>query len=113
MNLKNAAQAEQFWSNGDEANGYASCWKDVYSYLLMTTQKNERVRENSFFLRYEDLTRKPIDTIMKVSEFIGLEISNTKIKRLVGGIRERNQGVADVNVHVDPEMSAIKSQLGY
>ena len=54
------------WGRGDELEGWALCWAQVYGYLADRLDANPALREAALVVRFEDMCRAPHDKLQQV-----------------------------------------------
>jgi len=76
-------EIRNFWKNDKTyVKGWAYYWSSIYDYVMNLLETNEKIRESTLIVRYEDLCENPAETIDKMFEHSELPLNNyEKIKR--------------------------------
>ncbi|WP_206668823.1 sulfotransferase family protein [Stutzerimonas nosocomialis] len=89
MNLGNPASTErvrQLWRDGQEVEGWAHYWADVYRHLADTLEADPALREACLVVRYEDLCGTPRATLERVLAHSELAFPAETIDQAAAGL---------------------------
>jgi hypothetical protein len=75
------------WEQGDEVTGWALYWSHIYGYVADRLEANQRLKEATLVMRFEDLCHSPRQTIQQVLDHCRLPGADALVERVAGGIR--------------------------
>jgi hypothetical protein len=78
------------WQGGEEVRGWARLWASLYGFLDAQRAQDEILRRQILIVRYEDLCNMPGETLAKVFDHAGLELSPTLDATLTGELSQPN-----------------------
>jgi hypothetical protein len=67
------AEVEKDWADGHEARGWARYWASVYGYVADRLDANDKLREATLVVRYEDLCTNSGEMLDKIIAHTGLD----------------------------------------
>jgi hypothetical protein len=81
-----AAEIQELWRAGREAQGLARYWAGLHGFLLEQLEGNPALRSATLILRFEDLCSAPEETLGRLLAHCRLEPTPGLIERLAGRI---------------------------
>jgi hypothetical protein len=80
------ARIEDAWRRGDEVEGWARYWSQIYGFVADRLAANERLREAALLVRFEDLCGKPLETLTAVLDHCRLGAPDAWVAQKAEGI---------------------------
>jgi Sulfotransferase family len=81
------ARIEDAWRRGDEVEGWARYWSQIYGFVADRLTANERLRDASLIVRFEDLCSRPHQTLASVLDHCRLGASEAWLAEMAAKIR--------------------------
>jgi len=112
-----ARSIEAFWQSGQEVRGWARLWASLYGFLHAQLARDEVLRQHTLIVRYEDLCNMPRETLARVFDHAGLELSPTLHAGLTGELSQptyyQPSFTADEKKAIREETEETATLLGY
>ncbi len=71
----------ELWNEGNEVEGWARYWNDVYGFLAEQLQHHPALRRAAMLVSYETLCRDPRDTLRGIFSHAQLQVSDVMLER--------------------------------
>ena len=76
----------RYWSEGREAEAYATTWNSVYGYIYDAVKADAGLRSSIFFVKYEDLCEGPTSVIERICKHVEIETSKSILEKYAAKI---------------------------
>jgi hypothetical protein len=80
------ARITELWETGQEVEGWALYWADIYRHVADVLDADPALREACLVVRYEDLCSQPEDMLQRLHAHCQLPVSPQTIKEAAAGL---------------------------
>jgi hypothetical protein len=112
-----AASIERLWADGEEIRGTARLWASLYGFVLHQLEEDEKLRQQTLILRYEDLCDRSEETLRRLFEHVELLLDDdalaTHAARLGRPTYYRPDLATEEEQALHEETTTVANALGY